>query len=703
MGIAIKIGGLAVGSSGSRNWTPRNFPGLSLNFDSKSGSSINDSVSSESASILTKVFLQGAASSAYIGGAITNARERCLDGGSYTYHMKLKMIGAIPSSGTPILVLGGGTVVTRRGIYIYGYATPIKTRVMVNDGAIQATQYIDSNVNTLLAASGIVDLLIQVNGTTKVITGGYYNSAGENIGTALNIDISSMTLNDNQNYSSIRFLSKEIAFDNFKKFSGIKTLEQCNTDSYVTDLQIHLPNVLSGVDLATPRVDFVRSTVTVADFAYADIGDRTYKYGFNHYYYYSAADYFFDVPNKFNGDVIAMDRTGGAFTIGFRVVAEKTAKGICDLVDGKIRFTNAFFDRSDVIIWGDAARLGYYDANNVKDFHISELNQRTLMSWLNVSYKGRLYVKFNTNSIEKWDRDHIVEILMTTTDIKGSDQVKALTYTGDIIAAVKSGGSYVYDANGYVQLGTLKTTTPMITMRFDDTRDTHLSTWLPLLQGYGINKAITGCHASQVGTAVGGVNFLSWADTLTLYNNGWEIGCHNREDNDYTGSGDITLVDLIESNLELGVSLQEAQSMSCDHYIGNKYSMQNPSVPYYAHKLGFKSAMAWGGAGIYGAVPQGINPLALDKYQLYAINTDIAVADPATDDPYYLGNDPNTTQIQNMKDAIDLAKSEKRWIIFMIHGTTEIAAMQTIIEYAQAQGVPFVNATEGVENTSYQV
>lgn len=670
---------------------------LLLNLSTRSGSSLMDAVSGTAqATVLTPVFVQSTAGTGIIYGDKTRSSELCLDGNDYTYHVKFRQMVDVPTDAVrELITFGGGTSAERRGIHIYSNYN--RLRIAACDGTNIVTFDVTAvnAVNSTFSGAGVFDLYLKVDGTGKTITGGFYNSAGTLVGSAVSMDISSLTFNPDQNYQAITFRSKYWAFDNFKKFSGIKTLANCQDDTYSTGIQIHLARILSGIDISGNAQSFARTNVVAADILYTTIVNQSLDYGYT-YYDYGDASYYFTIPKKYDGTATIPSRSVGALYAGSRIVGEYSADGICGPHDYKIRFTNDFFDRSSTTIWEDACRASsYYDAANTKDFHVSELNQRTLLSFLKADYRGRLYVHFNTNSVEKWDRDFIKNIYLYTTDHKGTEQANVLTYTGDVFAAIMSGGSYSLDGDGYVQLGTLKTTAPMVTLRFDDTRDTHFSAWYPALGAEGIYNVITGCHSNQMGETVGGVNFLSWANTLTMYNAGWEVCCHNREDDDYNT---LAFVDSIETNFNLAISEQVAQGIPCNHYIGNKHSSENPSTAYIAHKVGFKSHVAWGISGNGGHYA---NPQALDKYQLCAVAVDIMVEDPEADF-YYLDQDPYATELQNLKDQIDLCVSENRWLIIMIHDTATLTKVMTeVVPYVTTAGASFVNLTEGLANTAY--
>lgn len=749
---------------------------LALKFDSRSGSNLVDSVSGETAEMLTSCFLQGAASSAYVGGNL-GALERSLDGNSYTYHSKCRFLVDVPTSGTVyVLALGGGTTAGSRGIAITSVNN--RGRVFANDGTLSGSGYYTAAaaLNSTFAGKGLMDFYVVVNFATKRITGGFYDSTGALIGTALNMDISAFTFNNNDNWQSIRFSSKCFCFDNFKKYTGVVSLENCKLDNYTTGLQIHLPNVLAGIDHSTNAVDFNHISVTSADITYQNLTSWIHDYGHALYSYENN----YTVPNLITGELTTINRGAAFATKNFRVFAERYGNGICDMSDGKIRFTNAFFDRSNTTIWNDVARgnyksvitlsgtggtatitinglakvatfdtdlsttamnfavanyeaykaigviinasneniislsnynttitaativnatgdlagtvvlYSYYDASDTKVFDVSEMNQRKLMAMLNNGYRGRFYVHFNSNSIEEFDRDYIIAIYLYTTDIKGKDSIAPMLYTGDEFAIAKSGSTYIYDDDNYGKLGILKTTKPMIILRFDDTRDTHLSVVLPWLQGLGVNKAITGCHSGQVGQIIEGINFLDWPGTLQLYNAGWEICCHNRTDVDYNTVENLPIV---ESEFELAIAEQEAQGMSCNHYIGNRHSSGGVHIPFQSHKAGFLTHFA---GAMYGVPQYSASDQSVNKYSLSGIPVDIF---PSSG--FYLDQADPSVEIVNTKALIDLCKSEDRLLVIYMH--SYVVAMTEIIQYIQANNIDFVTASEALANMSYQI
>ena len=64
--------------------------------------------------------------------------------------------------------------------------------------------------------------------------------------------------------------------------------------------------------------------------------------------------------------------------------------------DGKVRFVDDFFDRSNVTIWSNNARGTDYDAGNKKDFDGSKTNEIFLSSWLNEGYENRTFFGYES-------------------------------------------------------------------------------------------------------------------------------------------------------------------------------------------------------------------------------------------------------------------------------------------------------------------
>jgi hypothetical protein len=116
-----------------------------------------------------------------------------------------------------------------------------------------------------------------------------------------------------------------------------------------------------------------------------------------------------------------------------------------NLIKSYIRFPLAgFFDRSNVTIWNDTARLGYYDSLNPTDFHIDELNITTIDSYFNQSYKERFYQQFKESYCYK---DFLNSLMLYATQKTLLDAIKVHKYIGNECQLLTDNGVYLYSNN----------------------------------------------------------------------------------------------------------------------------------------------------------------------------------------------------------------------------------------------------------------
>jgi len=680
---------------------PDHFDDLLLDFDSRSGNTLVDSVSAETATILTPEF-KVVNSGAYIYGDKTRTAEKLFDGNDYTIYWRMKQVAAVEDALIGIVNLGRGTA-SARGISFRYYFQ--RVFVYIGDGTANHINYPIWIVDTSVLPLDYVDVVIQINGTAKTLTCGIYNSSGTLInndsgGNPVAIttrDISAFTFNNDNNSLPFQFVNTHTVETNFKKFSGLISLANCKDNTYVTGLQIHLPTIYGIADASGNGNHFIRYPNTKMD-------DRYYT-SINAWYLDKGWTYWEDdsgggesiiAPNDINGNYINLIPSGFVAYGGKRIsnIVEGDLTNH-NLVDSYIRFSNDFFDRSDDTIWNDACRTSaYYLSGNVKDFHISELNQRTLYGYLNTGYKGRLAVKVTPNSIEAVDRTLLTEVFLYTNDKTSTDHNKILTYTGDIIAAVLSGGNVVYDVDGYVTLGVRKTNTPMMVIRIDDGYDNCYEDWFPMLTGLGV-KGLMNVHTNLVGTSSEGLDFMSWSRILEMHAAGWEVGSSGTLDNDWSSNtfDPFTLVEdeLIEAHADL-----LAQGIPDNNINPNKHGIDSMYVRYLAKKHGYKSAHA--GSAI--DANNGTNPQELTYYNLMAIPLDI-FTDYNVDDGTTEEKDAALVRI---KAQLDLCVSGNRLAIPYWHeyGVAKAGYIQQVIEYAQANNIEILTLDEALENLSYQ-
>ena len=110
-----------------------------------------------------------------------------------------------------------------------------------------------------------------------------------------------------------------------------------------------------------------------------------------------------------------------------------------NLADTFIEFSQTGWDRSDVTLWNDSARVvrsagGYYDSANPKVWHISELNQRVLILYGVTLKKSLNFAKIRETvdwRTDCWNGDgvNLKEIFSYATNKTGADLEKVLLYT----------------------------------------------------------------------------------------------------------------------------------------------------------------------------------------------------------------------------------------------------------------------------------
>lgn len=700
-GLGIRTGLGGPGFQWSSYWTTHlyNEADLALKFDSRSGNILTDSVSGETATILVEELKSNGTKYAY--GDKTRAVEHLFDGNDHTIYFRFIQHTDVPGTGTQSIVKLGGSSTAHRAIYVKFNNNTCRLDMMDAAGHTFEVNCVPL-ANTNVRALAYVDLVITIDGTGKVLVATFYKPDGTVLGTQKTQSLATFTFNTNDNTGPYTFDSAYAILTNFKKFTGIKTLANCRDNSYTTGLALHYPHIIGLMNAVEDANHLIVAgaplNATVID--YISCNSYALDYGWDNY-----QQGLIDFDNtqwnryccrKVNGDQIKPAVTAvGCPHAAFRVVGERAGGTLYNLFPAKIRFTNAFFDRSNATIWNDACRAASdYDATNTKDFKTVNLNQRTLQSWLNAGYRGRLYMHFTDNSIERLDRQYCRGIYLYNTDNKGIDQAKVHQYTGDYIAWVLSGTQRTLDAEGYTKLGTLKTTKAMISVVIDDGYLDAFTGWRPYFATNGFSP-LSGLHSDQVGEVIDGNDSMTWAQIQTLYSEGWLFANHNTIDS-VTDYSDVSLQATLEALLTEGKADIEAQGIDCKWYVGNRHSSNNAAIEYFTHKLGYRGHFTWNVYGEGGVV--GANPLAINLFRIRRLSTD---------EPLPVGWDLDkadaAAEIANTCAEIDTAISEKRWIVLMLHNPSAnlYANLQTVIDYADLQGIEKVSVDEAFANCKY--
>jgi len=410
---SLRLGlGLDVLSSNVNLYDPAKDTDLAFWTNERSGLTLPDEVSTNEASILVPV-------ASFSGSNRLFSATKVTGGQSWDLTIRFKLANA--AGNNPLYSCGG-------------YSGAVKgLMIRSNNGTLNiftgnGTAAVSSNFAFAFQSSTWYTLRFQWSGVTgETMT----CTVGATVLTATTCNAWSGDSGDFPNigcYSNAVFMIGYIS-----KVSG--KVGQLNLDIY--------PLGLSNYEFDTNAVKFdwagtQASVYESGDTYYLDKGYQLYSNGTLTYY----------IPNKSTGELNALPSLGGGYSVTANVIGSLTSH---NLFNSKLRFVNAFFDRSNTTIWGDLARGADYDSGNKKDFLIEKINILTLRSWLNADYRGMLYPVCDGNSID--DKLYLQGLLLYTTDKKGADEVIPLTYTKDIRRTQKviNTGAYILDGDGYIQ------------------------------------------------------------------------------------------------------------------------------------------------------------------------------------------------------------------------------------------------------------
>lgn len=658
---------------------------LASNYSIRSGSYFIDPIANDTAEILIPEFVGN--NIAQLRGDNSRVAERLWDGNDYSLYFRMKQADSVNVTGFLINdIFNTGTTGRRLTLRLFYQ----HFAVYISDGTTDYTDFIYSNSNGLLDYD-YFDVLINIRASSDTFNIKLYDPNGSIIAED-DRDISAFVMSSNANSADFTINSERCVLTNFKKFEGNKTITEVLDYSYITDAQMIVPHVLSGVNVLEDSNHFQRISIVDSLIEYIAFNSYLMDYGYDYYKKDDNIDAF--VPYKPDGSVIKINWQAATIPLsGFRLMQNRPASvtGINDM-SAKIRFNNPFFNRKNTTIWSDSARsvLSYYDASDSTAFHVSELNQRTLYEWLNVGYKGTSFVDYSINSIERFDRQVFEKLLVYNTDKINNDNLTVLGYTGDDLAVT---GNVV---DNYYELGYLQSDTAMLVLRVDDTDTTSYTDWKFFFDTVaGGVDPIAGIHSGEMGQQ--GVFYYtsSWSqvdELVTSY--GWELGDHNYTDVDYSN---IQYVDSIGYYMELAKQTTlDSIGYSLQHYIPNRRSCENMSTQYYSYKVGYKSMISLGDIDFGCSTPDGTNYKIVDKYDLSAMSADL-VGD------YNLDLPDNTQELANLKAQIDTAVAGNRFAIIFVHNYAQRVAdaLSEVINYANDNGVVILKHSEAVNRFKY--
>lgn len=693
-----KSPGMRILERGGQSWENKLYNEGDLIFryneNSRSGNTLPNAVNpgTGDATLLPAVYLYNG-SAGYFYGDKTRTEELLWDGNDHTIFCELTQMKSLSVDTTyPVLKIGTNTTGVSRGIYIFLQYKAL--RVRYGDGIVAQTEVSLGLADTYYLPHDRVYLYITINAATKVLRIYIYNESLTAINGSGNKDISTFSFGATQNTIAYTFDSSYFGVSNFKKFTGIKTLEQCINSSYTTDLQLHYPSIFGSVDLVGGKNLVGNGSQNVKYFGFAKHTPWLFDYGYDRYVESSASN-----AGIFTHHYISHDNLGASKTYSKSNFAklESIAGSLTGINTGgemagfKIRFSQDFFDRSNVTIWNDACRASsYYDSSHKKDFHSSELNYRILYGYLNDGYKGKFYPHFENysikmdNSYSDISRKKLKNIFLYNTDNKGIYNGRILTYTRDIAAAVLDESNLVtYDSDEYVKIGTYKSSKPMVIFRFDDEFDSQGS-WLTLFNSHGIVGTLV-ITTDNVGKA----GYLTWSQIKLFQDAGWEIGFHSTVYNTTYWSS-LTASQLAEM-MATGKSLIEANGLICN-FCSPHGTNNDAGLARYVARNYFNSFSGY--VPITGEV--GLNPAIIDPFNLRQAIIDMEVAT-------YPYNIEDAGGMAKCKALVDTCVSENRIVEFAGHNYTapKATALSELIEYCQSNEVSIVTKSQAFNNCKF--
>jgi hypothetical protein len=657
---------------------------LLLNYSIRSGNYFIDPLNNDTATILMPEYLKK--TDGYWYGNATRNDELLFDGNSYTIYLRISVPNQVSSATLSMFSFG------ELYVRLENYAFKMKT----SGGATNADIIVIANTNTTLYPLDYADVLIQINQNTKKINLTVYDPKGNVIGTPTNFDITGWSF-PVAHSNRFEFNTEYCSMSNIKKFLGLRSLSSCMADTSITNLQIHYPTVLGGADV-TGRGNYLTAhKPSYLSKEYVKHSTWQLDYGWS---YYSniviiGAQQFY-IPNKITG--LRGDSLLGTLMHWKKIKQVNGSSDTLKFMDYKLRFTNSFFDRSNYSIWDSACRASaYYRLTDPKAFHSSELNDRTLRSYLKPGYRGRLYVRSEQNdytgkkyssqqdslTLGPYYVNKILNIYLYNTDKTGTSDLSILKFTGDTAFVVDTNG-YSFDTNSYAAFGYLKSKKAILTIRFDDGLISQYTDWnnfCDTVGGEGIKPYVC-LLTKEVGHTAG---YMSWANALELYNKGWGIVSHGRY-----AAVDLSDYTYMQLDTAIGGSKQDIinnMGIVPLDFVPHLYGQNSPSVRGIALKY-FRSCHAG-----YTTTAETCNLKKIALDDIRALRGDVSGD----------FNISNPTGIANVKAQLDIAADGKQWVELYLHGYTDAKGkgLSEIINYAKSLGIDILTLDQALKSLKY--
>jgi peptidoglycan/xylan/chitin deacetylase (PgdA/CDA1 family) len=239
-----------------------------------------------------------------------------------------------------------------------------------------------------------------------------------------------------------------------------------------------------------------------------------------------------------------------------------------------------------------------------------------------------------------------------------------------VIHGISSVGSLTLDNVSLVAMPATPFATGMVTLTFDDGLASQYKTALPMLTAAALPAtfAIITSYPAALDP-----NYMSWADIQKLKAAGFEIAAHTRTHPSLT---ELTSTQA-QQEISGAVSDLVAQNLGPTTFV-YPYGAENTAV----EKMVKDTGIMIGARGSY----FGMNAPFSNRYAAYDIRLDA------------------TTQLATVKQHIDQAIANKRWLILELHDVTvggnEYAItptmMQDVINYIKSSGIRAVTLDQGM-------
>ena len=419
------------------NYNPENDEDINLLISGRSGFTLPASVG-DSASIYTPTLLSAKSTL----GNKTRSAEKFFNSGEYTFYCRFKLtVSTFTGSNYNFLKLGKTNLFSAasKGLAIaFTDVSNSNLNVYSSDGTTRFDGNVLTNGQNLIYAAGWCEMLVTVSFASKLISVSVYNDQGAQIGTTGTRSISTFSFFADDNAAAWEINNSQITSFDWKKFNAIKTITQCRDRSYTTDLQVYIPDLISGVDVSgngnhmTPD-----TTMTTQDRIYDQKQSYLLDKGYTHYRGNTTTRKDVWIPNDLTGSEIAVTP--------FERTKDKTYSGQAEYhngADSLIEFTGNEFDRSSTTRYNAFARVvnnyqdGFYNASTPKRWHPIELNRLKNQYMANSGYDGIVFVKMDGGSLI--GRNYLAEVLTYSANKNVIDRDKVHQYCGDDVLMRKN-------------------------------------------------------------------------------------------------------------------------------------------------------------------------------------------------------------------------------------------------------------------------